>query len=136
MSSSSAAATGRKHAAYTYNSPVPTLSTPANLALREVPTPSLSASDVLIKVSSAALNPVDVQLANIPSWARSRFLLGPGSEFKVPGSDFSGTIVEVGSQVSNWSVGQEVFGLNFSVVSIYCRGLFLSKQKKKLRLKY
>jgi NADPH:quinone reductase-like Zn-dependent oxidoreductase len=52
---------------------------------------------VFIKVQSAAINPVDYKLP--------RFIIGP-----IIGRDFCGVVEQVGSQVTSFQVGDQVFG--------------------------
>lgn len=62
-------------------------------------------NNVLIKVSAAAINPVDLQLLNSPL-----SIAAPG--VKGIGRDFSGVIEEVGTnQTKNWAVGDRVCGM-------------------------
>lgn len=62
-------------------------------------------NNVLIRVSAAALNPLDLQLINSPL-----SITIPGE--KGVGRDFSGVIEEVGlSQTNKWSVGDRVCGM-------------------------
>lgn len=72
---------------------------------RTVPTPA--ADQVLIKVKAASINPRD--------WLLMRGLY-PFKNFAKPfpitlGSDMSGTIVAIGDKVSNFNVGDDVFGM-------------------------
>lgn len=67
--------------------------------------PKPSAKQVLIEVKAASVNPVD--------WKIRSGALKIKTGLKPPrilGSDFSGVIVTVGSQVSDYAVGDEVWG--------------------------
>ena len=79
-----------------------------------IPTPSLGVDEVRVAVHAAGMNPRDVRL-------RQGFFkwIAPRKFPKVTGSDFSGTVMEVGHGVTNVSVGQQVFGYiqNFSTGS-------------------
>ncbi|MFQ5762826.1 MAG: zinc-binding dehydrogenase, partial [Candidatus Bathyarchaeia archaeon] len=71
------------------------------LQYRDVPTPQLSSQDVLIKVRASGCNFNDV-------WARRGM---PGLVVPLPhisGSDLSGVVEEVGKEVTDVQVGQEV----------------------------
>ncbi|GAA5219078.1 alcohol dehydrogenase catalytic domain-containing protein [Corallincola platygyrae] len=64
--------------------------------------PSPGPNDVLVKVLACGLNPVD---AKINLWHGA----APGMNADwVPGLDVTGEIVELGSEVSGWSVGDKV----------------------------
>lgn len=56
-------------------------------------------------MNAAAINPVDYKLPSIPLVSK---ILAP--DHSVVGIDVSGTIVEKGSEVSNFAIGDEVFG--------------------------
>ncbi len=77
------------------------------LKVEEVERPSPGPNDVLVKVSKASLNPRD--------WLTMRGIYQAKRTIEpLPvtlGSDFSGTIVETGSQVTGFSVGDDVFAM-------------------------
>lgn len=77
--------------------------------LTHTPFPSLSPSQILIKIHAAAINPVDIQL-----WGNALLGLLRGRTEKGLGLDYSGEIAAVGSSVRAtraWEVGDRVFGL-------------------------
>ncbi len=84
---------------------------PDVLRVEEVPTPSPSAQQVLVKVAATSVNLSDWEcLRGSPSYAR---VGGP----RVPsrrtlGSDIAGTVEAVGSGVSRFQPGDEVYGDN------------------------
>jgi NADPH:quinone reductase-like Zn-dependent oxidoreductase len=77
---------------------------PERLTLREVAAPTPGPSDVLVAVHAAAVNPVDCKIRQ----GSHRAILRP----KLPvtlGMDVSGVVTAVGSAVTKFSVGDEVF---------------------------
>ena len=66
---------------------------------------SLGKDQVLVKVSAAAINPVDYKLAELP-YISSFIIKRPAS----PGLDCAGTIVAAGSDCGDLKPGQRVFG--------------------------
>jgi NADPH:quinone reductase-like Zn-dependent oxidoreductase len=77
----------------------------ASLKLADVPTPEVRPGDVLISVRAASLNPVDAKISQ--GYARARM------ELKFPhvlGRDCSGVVAKVGSDVTAFKVGDEVYG--------------------------
>jgi len=83
--------------------------TPAgDLQVIEQEIPPLPANEILVKVNAASINPVDTQLWRSP-------VVGVVSGSKGMGRDFSGTVVEVGSNVKGWAEGDDIFGLLFHV---------------------
>jgi threonine dehydrogenase-like Zn-dependent dehydrogenase len=85
------------------------------LAVEEVPTPRPGAGEVLIKVHYCGICGSDVRLV-------ADGFLPPGM---IPGHEFSGTISEIGSAVSGWSLGERVTanpGLNCGKCDYCIRG--------------
>ena len=80
----------------------------------------LGANEVLVEVKAVALNPVDIQLGNIPQWMATWLLAAGVNKAKVPAGDFSGIIVRIGEEVSKYKTGDEVFGLSMSIVGNGC----------------
>lgn len=73
---------------------------PAALFEIELATPELAAHDVLVKIAAIAVNPVDTKVRlNTPALNQARVL----------GWDACGEIVAVGSAVSQFSIGQQVY---------------------------
>ncbi|HYK74149.1 MAG TPA: zinc-binding dehydrogenase [Pseudoneobacillus sp.] len=73
-----------------------------SLNLEEVPVPSLEAGEVLVKIKTAALNHRDIYVKN--GWS---FLKDIETKL-ITGGDGAGVIVELGSEVTGWNVGDEV----------------------------
>lgn len=72
-------------------------------SVSELPTPNLESEfDVLVRVVSVALNPVD---AKINLW---HGMVADMNDQFVGGLDVSGEIVSVGNRVENWQVGDRV----------------------------
>ncbi|MFT4230887.1 MAG: zinc-binding alcohol dehydrogenase family protein [Microbacterium sp.] len=72
---------------------------PGALIVREVDVPALGPHDLLVEVEAVSVNPVDVKLrADAPSGG-----------FRVLGFDAAGTVREVGSEVTLFTPGDEVF---------------------------
>lgn len=79
---------------------------PTLLTLAETAKPAPGPGQIVVKVAAASVNPFDVKL--ISGWMRDFFPLTFPS---VIGMDCAGTVVEVGSDVTNYKVGDEVFGM-------------------------
>ena len=77
------------------------------LTLRDdVPVPrQLSAKQVLVRVHAASINPADWKLLNGNLSIVSRYAFP-----HIPGSDLAGVIVDVGSEVRRFRLGDEVYG--------------------------
>lgn len=70
-----------------------------------VPKPVFAKGQVLVEVHAAGINPIDWKLR--AGYLKEMVPL----QFPVTlGGDFSGTVVEAGEDISNFKVGDEVFG--------------------------
>src|SRR5438477_11433994 len=68
-------------------------------------------NEIHIRVQAAALSPCDIQLMNVPVWHV------PGLRHqKGIGTDFAGEVVAVGSKVTNWKIGGQVWGFGITLV--------------------
>lgn len=76
---------------------------PESLSLEEVPTPALQSGQVLVDVRASALNFPDVLMIE------GKYQSLPDFPF-APGGEFSGVISAVADDVSDWQIGDEVFG--------------------------
>ncbi|MBN8880577.1 NADP-dependent oxidoreductase [uncultured Dysgonomonas sp.] len=76
-----------------------------NFALANIPTPEIKSNEVLIKVKAIGINPADARVRNEMKKAYFE------NATIILGWDASGEIVEIGSDVQDFKVGDEVFGL-------------------------
>jgi NADPH:quinone reductase-like Zn-dependent oxidoreductase len=81
---------------------------PEVLTCEELEKPTPGDKEVLIRVRAAAVNPLDVHVLK-GGPALARLLFGPRKP-KVPGVDAAGTVEAVGSGVTQFQVGEAVFG--------------------------
>ncbi|GAA5146091.1 NADP-dependent oxidoreductase [Microbacterium pseudoresistens] len=79
---------------------------PDALELTDGEEPHAGPSQVRVRVTAAGLNPVDLRIAEGGATAQ-RFGVAPPF---INGNDFAGVIDEVGSAVTEWSVGDRVYG--------------------------
>ena len=92
-----------------------------NLEIQEIEIPKISANEILIKVHYASINPHDYKVI------LGEFKKMEKLSFPAPvGSDFSGTIVAVGSDISHFVVGDEVFGTSHGTIAEYCKAAISS----------
>ncbi|ULR47908.1 NADP-dependent oxidoreductase [Streptomyces deccanensis] len=76
----------------------------AGVRIGEVPDPQVGADDVLVRVHAASINPLDRMIRD----GEMKTIL----PYKVPfvlGNDLAGVVIEVGSAVTRFAVGDEVF---------------------------
>ncbi len=80
--------------------------------VKEVPIPQLGPLDVLMKVDTIGICGTDVAIRNNTFMGRH----GPVKPPLIPGHEFCGIVVEVGSQVSKFKVGERIRETH----SLYC----------------
>ncbi|MEC4983395.1 MAG: zinc-dependent alcohol dehydrogenase family protein [Oscillatoria sp. PMC 1068.18] len=82
------------------------MTTPGNpdvLQLQEMPTPQIQKpTEILVKLKAAGINPIDTKI-------RSRGTFYPEQMPAILGCDGAGIVEEVGSQVTNFAPGDEVY---------------------------
>ncbi|OIN59302.1 NAD(P)-dependent alcohol dehydrogenase [Arsenicibacter rosenii] len=88
----------------------PAYGTPDVLMLQEIATPEPAANQLLIQIVATAVNTADCRLRQADPFA-VRFFFGlTKPAYPVLGGVFSGIVVQTGSAVSRFQVGDEVFG--------------------------
>ena len=82
---------------------------PDVLEFGKLPVPEPEDNQVLVQVAAVSVNPIDRRLRNgeLQEYITRIFPV-------VPGWDFSGRIVKLGKNVSDWRIGDEVIGLAFT----------------------
>ncbi|MCF6136405.1 NADP-dependent oxidoreductase [Pseudalkalibacillus berkeleyi] len=76
------------------------------LHMKEIDQPEVGVHDVLVEIHAASVNPIDFKIRN---GGALKLIL----KYDMPltlGNDFSGVVVEVGSNVTKFKVGDEVYG--------------------------
>lgn len=79
------------------------------LKLGDMPKPDAKPGQVLVQIAAAAVNPIDRRLraGELSDYFQREWPI-------IPGWDFSGRIVAIGEEVSDWKIGDSVVGLAFS----------------------
>ena len=85
------------------------------LSLVDIPTPKMGPDDVLIKIKKTAICGTDIHIYNWDDWAQKTVPLNMSV-----GHEFVGEIVDVGTHVTEFKVGQRVSGEGH-IVCGYCR---------------
>jgi NADPH:quinone reductase-like Zn-dependent oxidoreductase len=78
---------------------------PENLRIIDLPVPDAGAGQIQVRIKATTINPTDLRVIT----GEYRDML-PVEFPYVPGNDFAGTVTAVGAGVSNYHVGDEVFG--------------------------
>jgi NADPH:quinone reductase-like Zn-dependent oxidoreductase len=79
---------------------------PDVLELQDIPEPHAGSDEVRVRVAAAGLNPMDWMLSSMPNLAAMHGITLPAGF----GTDFAGTIDEVGPDVKDFHIGDHVFG--------------------------
>jgi len=88
---------------------------PDVLSVKEIPVPRPRASQVLVEVVATSVNLSDWEaLTGSPGYARFGGLLAPVR--RVLGSDIAGRVAAVGSNVTRFRTGDEVYGDNLNLM--------------------
>lgn len=93
---------------------------PSSLRLTKLSIPKIPPSPhhIILRTSAAALNPVDIQLMNLPVWSLP-LPLGHITTVRKGqmglGEDFAGTVLAAGSAVKDVAPGDQVFGLSMTI---------------------
>lgn len=83
---------------------------PEVLQIREVPKPTPKNDEVLIKIYAATVNRTDTGFRSAKYFV-SRLVTGlVGPRKTIAGSEFAGKVVEVGADVTDFKLGDKVFG--------------------------
>jgi NADPH:quinone reductase-like Zn-dependent oxidoreductase len=87
---------------------------PEVLRLAEIPRPAPKDGDVLVRVRAAAVNRTDTGLRSAEYFI-SRFVTGltrPKRKLRIPGTELAGEVEAVGPAVTEFAVGDRVFGVS------------------------
>ena len=85
---------------------------PEVLQFVNIANPTPSKNEVLVKIKATSVTNADCYMRRADTLF-SRFVLGlfnPKSRYQILGTEFSGIIEEVGAEVTEWKIGDEVFG--------------------------
>lgn len=106
---------------------------PDVLQIQEISTPTPKDNEVLIKIHAAAVTAADTMM-RVPIPAIGRLFLGlTKPKHPVPGTGFSGVIEAIGQNITDFKIGDEVFGESVSTFGTYAE--YLCIQPKVLALK-
>ncbi|WP_249663403.1 alcohol dehydrogenase catalytic domain-containing protein, partial [Lysinibacillus fusiformis] len=76
----------------------------APMQLAEIPTPEIGEYEILAEIHAVSINPIDFIIRD----GKVKMLI----QYKIPlilGNDFSGVVVKVGTKVTRFKVGDEIY---------------------------
>jgi len=82
-----------------------------NFMVKEIDDPRINPNEVLIKVKAISINPVDAFARQHENVLRGVLKLRNGEQNLVLGWDISGTVVDIGSEVTKFQKEDDVFGM-------------------------
>lgn len=82
-----------------------------NFKIDEIPTPNIDSNEVLVKVKAISINPVDAIVRQNQQALNNILKPDKGEDKFILGWDISGTVEQVGSSVTSFKVGDDVFGM-------------------------
>lgn len=80
-----------------------------NLVLSEIEKPEINADEVLVETKAISINPVDVKVRPVEEVLN--MILGTEERPIILGWDISGTVAAIGADVTDFGVGDKVFGM-------------------------
>ncbi len=80
-----------------------------NLVLSEIETPEIKADEVRVETKAISINPVDVKVR--PHDDVLNMIMGTEERPVILGWDLAGIVAEVGADVTDFAVGDKVFGM-------------------------
>lgn len=100
---------------------------PQVLSVLDVDMPVYASSEILIKVKATTVNRSDCAMLTAKPWIM-RFFTGIMSpKNPVLGTDFAGEVIEIGAKVSQFNVGDQVFGFHDMGLSSHAEYLSISE---------
>lgn len=82
------------------------------IQIKEIQKPTPKANEILVKIHASTINRTDCAVVNGKPFIFRFFVGFPRPKKIVLGTDFSGEIIKVGSDVSKFKVGDKVFGFH------------------------
>lgn len=79
---------------------------------KELETPAAGAGQVLVKIASSGVNPLDIKIKSGQA-AHAKAMLPA-----ILGIDLAGTVVQVGEGIKNFGVGDEVYGMTGGIAGV------------------
>ncbi len=104
------------------------------LSLSEIDMPTCGPDEILVKVKAATVNRTDCAMLTAKPWIMRFFTGCFKPKNPILGTDFAGDIVQVGTEVIEFSINDKVFGFHDMGVSSHAQYLKISKDKPILQM--
>lgn len=90
----------------------------SRLVIKDVDKPSVGPDDVLVEVHASSVNPKDWKLNTSISALAPK--VGPLADLHIIGDDLAGVIVDKGQKVSDFDIGDAVYGMDMRLRTAAC----------------
>lgn len=104
------------------------------LELRDIPIPNYGPKDVLVRIHCTTINRTDCGGLTGKPYAVRLFTGIPNPKRPVPGTDFAGVVDAIGSEVSQFKVGDRVWGFNDDGLSSQAEFMSIREDKSILKI--
>lgn len=98
---------------------------PEVLKLKEVPIPSKKENEILIKIHAAAVNNTDPVFRKGKPFISRIFTGLTRPKHAIPGDVFAGKIVEIGNKVTNFKIGDKIYGYTTNALGAHAEYICL-----------
>lgn len=99
------------------------------LVIKELEKPRPKADEILVKVKASTVNRTDCAMLKAKPYIMRLFTGFFAPRNPILGTDFAGVIEEIGEEIKDFKVGDQVFGFNDLGISSHAEYLCISKNK-------
>ena len=107
---------------------------PSQIRLIEIPKPTPKADEVLVKVMTTTVNRTDLGVSTGKPYAIRAFTGITSPKIQVTGTDFAGVIEATGSEVSDFKVGDCVWGFDDNGAGTHAEWVAFSTKKALIKM--
>ncbi|MEI8083309.1 MAG: NAD(P)-dependent alcohol dehydrogenase [Actinomycetes bacterium] len=107
---------------------------PSILSIRDIPTPTPNADELLVRVRAASVNRTDSGILRGKPFIFRFFAGFPRPRFTATGCDFAGEVESVGGNVRDFAPGDRVYGLDDTGLGSHAQYLAVPAKKAILRI--
>lgn len=108
---------------------------PEVIKVEDIPEPTPKAKEIKVRVHATTINRTDCAIITGTPFI-FRFFIGglKKPKYIVPGTDFAGEVTELGSEVTNFKVGDKVWGFNDEGLQTQAQYMTIDENKEVLKM--